>query len=90
MSSKQVKHEAMCGECNTRCIATDTKPQLISMLTAMQVTMDKQNMFLERIFNEKQAAERSDPALQFVPISLKPKMANSLLQSESKPPQRLG
>ncbi|CAB3981669.1 Hypothetical predicted protein [Paramuricea clavata] len=68
MSSEQAEHEATHNECDTHTAAADTEPQLISVLTAMQATMDRQNMFLERIFNEKQAAEKRPRAIDHVDL----------------------
>ena len=63
MSSEQAEHEASRKECDTLTAAADTKPQLISVLMAMQASMDRQNMFLERMFNEKQAMEKRSRAI---------------------------
>ena len=68
MSSEQAEHEATRNECNTHTAAADTEPQLISVLTAMQASMDRQNMFLEGIFNEKQAAEKRPRAIDRVDL----------------------
>ena len=89
MSSEQAEHEATRNECDTHTAAADTEPQLISVLTAMQASMDRQNMFLERIFNEKQAAEKRPRAIDRVDLD-EAEDGNNLLQSEPKPPQSLG
>ena len=68
MSSEQAEQEATRNECDTHTAAADTEPQLISVLTAMQASMDRQNMFLERIFNEKQAPEKRPRAIDRVDL----------------------